>query len=127
MENDEKQAKLTVPRGLNEMLDMIDKFLTYNPKASVLWDILSALRGPDSDDMELKEQTTIHIRSAAFPLTATVGSLCGIAYFAKKEDASKRLPYFAKRVNTHPHFMFHYQEAVRQLIQLNRMQKGEND
>lgn len=38
-----------------------------------LWNILTALRGPDNDEGKLKANTTARIRSAAFPLTAKAG------------------------------------------------------
>jgi hypothetical protein len=51
------------------LLDQIDSFFITEEAADTrpLWDILTALRGPDNDDEEAKETTTIPIRRAAFP------------------------------------------------------------
>lgn len=55
--------KVTV-RG---MLSQIEDFLLHrDDKAAALWDVLSALRGPD-ERSENKNATTIHIRRRAFP------------------------------------------------------------
>lgn len=56
--------------NLAEILDLIDEYLRYSDVSGGLWDVLSALRGPDSQDIELKTSTTIYIRGAAFPLSA---------------------------------------------------------
>lgn len=53
-----------------EMLDAIDAFLaahTIDGEGGKLWDVLTALRGPDNEDVELKLTTTAPIRRAAFP------------------------------------------------------------
>lgn len=57
------------PTTAREVLDLIDNFLLEgdSTETNKLWDVLSALRGPDSDDFRLKDETTIHIRRAAFP------------------------------------------------------------
>jgi hypothetical protein len=83
------QPELIVkPKTVREMLDVIDVFLTenrnepglalhgYTPTlAAQLWDVLSALRGPDSSDLAIKSKTTIPIRRAAFPrLTAEIAN-----------------------------------------------------
>ena len=56
---------------LRAQLDTIDGWLQEgNENAGKLWEVLTALRGPDSGDMIVKNATTIHIRAAAFPRTA---------------------------------------------------------
>lgn len=62
-----------------QMLDLLDEYfvvqhLAKGPKPSrgsvegdKLWDVLSALRGPDSDDYNLKVVTTAPLRTMAFP------------------------------------------------------------
>ena len=57
---------------LDQMLDTIDGFLangdqTDKGPAKQLWDILTALRGPDNMDDLLKTSTTSIIRVKAFP------------------------------------------------------------
>ena len=55
----------TTTRG---MLDLIDKFLARcDEESGKLWDVLSALRGPDDKDEALKKHSTMLIRQAAFP------------------------------------------------------------
>jgi hypothetical protein len=54
-----------------QILDVIDRELaTGSDAAQELWDVLSALRGPDIGDTGIKEDSTIPIRRAAFPETA---------------------------------------------------------
>jgi hypothetical protein len=55
------------------MLDQLDAFFIDEEHADtkVLWDVLSALRGPDNDvQSDLKNTSTIPIRTAAFPRLA---------------------------------------------------------
>lgn len=55
---------------MKEVLDVIDEFLVQHGRdneGAMLWDVLTALRGPDSGDDEVKQATTVHIRAAAFP------------------------------------------------------------
>ena len=56
-----------------EMLDWIDDFLvSHSLEAAELWDVLTALRGPDSGELGNKLRTTVPIRVAAFPRTAAM-------------------------------------------------------
>ena len=58
---------------VKKVLDTIDTFLSTSDRftASQLWNVLSALRGPDMPDSngELKARSTNHIRAAALPKT----------------------------------------------------------
>ena len=58
---------------LRELLNEIDEFLWQDiPRARGLWDILTALRGPDDEDLQdLKLATTGVVRTLAFPKTST--------------------------------------------------------
>ena len=61
-------TKIKTPTTVRGMLDLIDKFLARcDGESGNLWDVLSALRGPDDDDEITKKKTTIPIRAAAFP------------------------------------------------------------
>ena len=53
--------------GVQEVLDSISKALRELPQAAAqdIWDILTALRGPDDEDEEVKQATTAVIRNAA--------------------------------------------------------------
>lgn len=55
------------PKTLRGALDQIERLLTKQPYSGDLWDVLSAIRGPDSRNRKLKHATTTIIRSAAFP------------------------------------------------------------
>lgn len=57
---------------VREVLDIIDGVLAQDEEdARELWDILTALRGPDDGSVRKKDSTTVHIRAAAFPKTAS--------------------------------------------------------
>jgi len=56
-----------VPKTLRKALDNIQEMLTKQSYSADLWDILSAIRGPDSRNRKYKHATTTIIRSAAFP------------------------------------------------------------
>ncbi len=58
---------VSVPKTLRGALSQIERMLTKKSYSADLWDILSAIRGPDSRDKRLKHATTTVIRSAAFP------------------------------------------------------------
>ena len=55
------------PRTLRGALNQIERMLNKQPYSASLWDILSAIRGPDSRNRKYKHATTTIIRSAAFP------------------------------------------------------------
>jgi hypothetical protein len=55
------------PKTLREALDQIQEMLTDKTYSAQLWDVLVALRGPDSRNRKWKYATTAIIRSAAFP------------------------------------------------------------
>lgn len=60
-------------KSVRDVLDVIDNALCELPKreATHLWDILTALRGPDMPGTAVfKATTTSHIRAFAFPRTA---------------------------------------------------------
>jgi hypothetical protein len=60
-----------MPTTALEVLDIIDTLLAReNRESRYLWNVLTALRGPDSEDEPLKVATTAGIRTATFPLTA---------------------------------------------------------
>ena len=61
-----------------EVLDTIDALLVNGDQTSVeLWEILTALRGPDDDDECYKSMTTMPIRAAAFPHLYQASLECG--------------------------------------------------
>ncbi len=58
---------MRTPKTLRGALDQIQKMLTRQSYSGDLWDVLSAIRGPDSRDKTIKHATTTVIRSSAFP------------------------------------------------------------
>lgn len=58
-------------RTMKGMLRQLDRFFADNTVVTEehhkLWDVLTALRGPDSCNMNTKEATTAVIRHAVFP------------------------------------------------------------
>jgi len=56
-----------MPRTLRAALDEIQDMLDGKSYSGELWDVLTALRGPDSRNRKIKYATTAVIRSAAFP------------------------------------------------------------
>lgn len=55
------------PKNLRQALDQIQEMLDGQKYSMDLWNVLTALRGPDSRDRKIKYATTALIRSAAFP------------------------------------------------------------
>lgn len=95
------------------MLDRIDDFLAQRSAASQeLWDVLTALRGPDNVSHEAKNSTTVHIRQRALPVTAR-------SYFANGAQMQPeslntgRLPEFGDGVEAanSSHFSQHVMRA----------------
>lgn len=78
-EADTADGLIPRPKTAADVLDLIDQFLIdhrnnyfigsgyHRAEAAKLWDVLTALRGPDSCREKLKECATIPIRRAAFP------------------------------------------------------------
>lgn len=58
------------PQGLRPMLDLIEEFLLSSPEARQLWDVMSALRGPDAHGADTDKRYTVRVRRAAFPIIA---------------------------------------------------------
>lgn len=72
------------PKTADEMLKLMDQFMVEHEEneTRALWNILSAVRGPDDNDefAVLKDETTSKIRWAAFP---EVGIQQIITYMSK--------------------------------------------
>lgn len=72
---------------VSEVLDIIDTFLAEmdHVQSKQLWNILTALRGPDDDNTDTKLKTTSPIRTAALPKTALNSNKCGAIFRAVDE------------------------------------------
>lgn len=112
----------------HDLLRTIDSFLAEGDGAArALWDVLSALRGPDQEGAELlKSQTTAVIRTAALPASRVQAerairgrTSCLPAEFASfetrilpEERIKEKLPRQAH------HFAYHIRYAVVALEEL---------
>jgi len=93
---------------LRQALDVIQDMLDGQPYSAELWDILVALRGPDSRDRKLKYATTAIIRSAAFPKRPREeGSIFGTDSFLR---TLRRRDMFRKKQDFN-HFREHVRDA----------------
>lgn len=132
-----KRSRATISRNATarEILDALDKWFTEGwsnkddpqPEREALWDVLTALRGPDDSDVLLKEHTTEIIRSHAFPLIAKrIHSETGVwapAFFAppsrglheiKIRTTSAALP------SSSTHFNRHVKDAHAALVKMKK-------
>jgi hypothetical protein len=96
------------PKTLRGALKQIEKMLTKQSYSGDLWDVLTALRGPDSRNRKLKYATTALVRSAAFPSRPCEDR----SVFGK--DSKKLAARRRKMYSTHEdfnHFREHISEA----------------
>jgi hypothetical protein len=108
-------------RSARKVLAGIVKFLQVGDIESFdLWAILTALRGPDSGDHELKQATTSRLRHAIGLREYKSGSFLG--YFYTSQDPLTRTIYaYDKSV----HFVTHFNSAVDVLDKFNRQEQKE--
>jgi hypothetical protein len=96
------------PKTLRQALDQIQDMLDGQSFSAELWDILVALRGPDSRNRKLKYATTAVIRQAAFPRRpCEERSIFGDDSFVL---TLRRREMFRKRQD-HNHFREHIRDA----------------
>ena len=96
-------------RDLRRALDTIQDMLDGKSYSAELWDILVALRGPDSRDRKIKSATTALIRTAAFPKRPCLER----SVFAIKDTAElarRRRSLFATK-HDNAHFREHVRDA----------------
>ena len=97
-----------MPRTLRAALNQIQEMLDGKSYSAELWDVLTALRGPDSRDRKVKYATTAVIRQAAFPKRPCEDrSVFGTD---SAEYAERRREMFAAREG-HNHFREHVADA----------------
>lgn len=99
---------MRAPKTLRQALDQIQEMLSGKAYSAELWDVLVALRGPDSRDRKLKHATTAVIRSAAFPKRP-----CEDRSVFGKDDAryaTRRKNMISKR-SDNAHFREHVRDA----------------
>ena len=108
---------------LTEWLDFTDAFLCHNPAAGKAWDIMTALRGPDTEEHYLKSYT-IGVRRRAFPRLTSLYDLTyrhpytagvfGCASF-NAEDCIYTRPSGERSLGLNPHFTHHIHSALNAL------------
>jgi len=111
-----------------EILDRIDEILLAGAKADwddaeddygvaiELWNVLSALRGPDVKDgneFDLKDTTTVHIRRAAFPKLAAWADRARRQYAGGMQIWSRKRFDFSSEDDSH--FIDHVRVAAKVL------------
>ena len=95
-----------------ELLHEIDRMLMNgDSEAGKLWDILSALRGPDNHSEAAKE-ATIKVRAAAFPLTAERVNSHGKYFSFSNSPLFGSCGYEEKRAEGGTHFEYHIDTAL---------------
>jgi hypothetical protein len=96
-------------RNLRRALDKIQDMLDGKSYSAELWDVLVALRGPDSRDRKIKNATTTIIRTAAFPKRPCQRR----SVFADRDSeklAARRSSLFATKLDNN-HFREHVRDA----------------
>jgi len=96
------------PKTLRQALDCIQEMLSNKPYSADLWDVLSAIKGPDCRNHRLKIATTCIIRDAAFSNHPCEHR----SFYAKDTPQSviRRKKMFRNKENR-PHFRDHIVEA----------------
>ena len=77
--------------------------------ARQLWDVLSALRGPDNENNEVKHATTAIIRAACFPKTYSGGDICIPATMCHDSERDRDARTASNKIGYH--FRRHAQTA----------------
>ncbi len=106
------RKKARVPKTALEMLGVIRQFMSvhvYDKEGAKIWDILSALRGPDSDDVHTKAATTSVIRYHA------IGKLAGQFSLVGPDNESKCAFRLNEMNRNGEHFWRHAWSAFRAL------------
>ena len=101
------------PKTLRQALNQIQDMLDGQSYSAHLFDILSAIRGPDKRNPRLKMATTCLIRTVAFP-----DKPCQYRSFYSKGD-SEKFARLRRRMmrdkKNHPHFREHIAAAFESL------------
>jgi hypothetical protein len=101
-------------KKLREALDQIDELLLDPLLSRDLWDVLTALRGPDSENGVLKVLYTAPLRSAAFPRFCVPTCYCGedTGFNRWSVQVGGELPSSAKVYPYSEHFFAHVRSAL---------------
>ncbi|HWY36161.1 MAG TPA: hypothetical protein VNX68_16065 [Nitrosopumilaceae archaeon] len=117
---------IETPKTANDVLKIINDFFIKTPKTfnenhaptdegHKLWDILTALRGPDNEDRTIKDEITAVIRNKALPSCDKYGAIvCSDA----PDSGRIRYAIHTKAIVEHSdiiHFFFHAKRAFNAL------------
>lgn len=114
---------MDTPETAKEVLDIIDDFLTNNEdhnETRILWDVLTALRGPDAETFKDKGYT-VAIRRAAFPQLAkgnNTKKICASIEVSQSHSIPLRL--LTREAYMQGHFISHLRWAYTALKELGR-------
>ena len=116
MREEKKMSEIKKPMTMREMLDVLDAFFVEADPydARCVWDVLTALRGPDDakEHPLSKVRGTVHVRAAAFPRTAAIPSRACLADFNTGERPFTRKD-FPQSFDGHlDHFARHIRLAM---------------
>lgn len=119
-----KPAKRDIRTAVRRELDRIEKFLLRRGRnAGFLWDVLSALRGPDENDPNQEGKAfTIAVRRAAFPKLAVRDSDNIPAAFATFDGSLPNLSDVHSTLDAKfsDHFRRHIWQAEKALFYNNK-------
>jgi len=107
-------SKTPKPKTLRAALDQIGRMLGDKNYGQDLWSILTALRGPDSQNLAVKFATTAVLRDAAFPNRETVNG----SVFRKDQihfAATRRAIFEPGNKRDSSHFRRHIYDAFEAL------------
>ena len=104
-------TKREAQQALKSLVKSLNKGGTH---AGLLWSILSALRGPDSEDFQVKSLTTARIRGAIGLSEDTVGTFAIINSKKLSAEELKQMQQILWKDGCH--FGNHYRDAVRAII-----------
>lgn len=97
-----KKAHVKARAAINALVKVLNK---GDETACLVWDVVTALRGPDDSSDTLKQLTTARIRGA-------------IDIKSNFVDAIDLTPSWAVAIEMHPHFGRHYYSALEALTKL---------
>lgn len=109
------------PLTLNTALKQIEKMLLTKTVGGPLWDVLSALRGPDCEDPprgDIKNKYTVPVRRAAFPRLIYATHKCAAGFGPRETKASGLDSNYTRAGGDH--FARHITAAVHALRTINR-------